>query len=482
MKVMKKNEPICRRRLMANHGLLWSGAATIMTLTQFRLKRKQLRYDSDSRQSFSNLEHLNLAKISLWNLNYEPHPDQLPYVERARVQENDFAQVSVAVLTPAECKVVFGVPLANRGIQAVWVRIVNRSPVGTRLLMTKVAPDYFTAREAAGVCHFSILKRLLGFGFLLWILLPFIPILMLTLPFKLFATRRANNRMNDCFQSLGFPLKTIEPGATAQGIVYTPVEFGTKVVDIALVINKEIKNILFSIDVPAPQVDHQNMLTDELKMEECDYATLKTKLTQLPPTTSNATGTRSGDPVNLVIIGNFPSVIGVFAPRWDQTEIITLGSCWRTAKAFLLGTEYRYSPVSALYLFDVPQSFALQRVRESINERLHLRLWRTPWSYEGKAVWVGQVSRDIGVRFTWQTWNLTTHRIDPNVDEARDYVMEDLFEAGRITAGGYFPGIGACTKESPRHNLTGDPYFTDGNRAVIVVSDQCRIPELLKWN
>ena len=28
------------------------------------------------------------------------------------------------------------------------------------------------------------------------------------------------------------------------------------------------------------------------------------------------------------------------------------------------------------------------------------------------------MSRDIGVRFTWRTWNLTTHRIDPDVDEA----------------------------------------------------------------
>jgi hypothetical protein len=41
------------------------------------------------------------------------------------------------------------------------------------------------------------------------------------------------------------------------------------------------------------------------------------------------------------------------------TEIITPGSCWRTVKAFLLGTEYRYSPVSALYLFQRSQDFAL---------------------------------------------------------------------------------------------------------------------------
>jgi LssY C-terminus len=32
--------------------------------------------------------------------------------------------------------------------------------------------------------------------------------------------------------------------------------------------------------------------------------------------------------------------------------------------------------------------------------------------FEGKPVWVGQVSRDIGVRFTLATWNLVTHRID----------------------------------------------------------------------
>ena len=70
------------------------------------------------------------------------------------------------------------------------------------------------------------------------------------------------------------------------------------------------------------------------------------------------------------------TILGVFGARWDETEVISLASCWRTVKAFLLGREYRYSPVSALFLFGRSQDFALQRVRESINERLHLRLWR----------------------------------------------------------------------------------------------------------
>jgi len=61
-------------------------------------------------------------------------------------------------------------------------------------------------------------------------------------------------------------------------------------------------------------------------------------------------------------------------------------------KSFLFGSEYRYSPVSALYMYGRPQDFALQRARGTINERLHLRLWWTPCVWEEKTVWVGQVS------------------------------------------------------------------------------------------
>jgi hypothetical protein len=135
-----------------------------------------------------------------------------------------------------------------------------------------------------------------------------------------------------------------------------------------------------------------------------------------------------------------------------------------------LGAEYRYSPVSPLCLFGRTQDVALQRTRNSINERLHLRLWLTPLRFTGRPVWVGQISRDIGVRFSAQVWNLTTHRVDPDVDESRDYVAEDLLRALRVDSLGYVDGVGACGPEHPRRNLTGDPYFTDGKRAVIALS------------
>jgi LssY C-terminus len=95
-------------------------------------------------------------------------------------------------------------------------------------------------------------------------------------------------------------------------------------------------------------------------------------------------------------------------------------------------------------------------------------LWMTPMRYEGKPVWIGQISRDIGVRFTWKT--ITTHKIDPNVDETREYLVEDLAYAQSLAQLGYVTGVGAVPFDQPRGNLTGDPYFTDGLRVVLFVS------------
>ncbi len=37
--------------------------------------------------------------------------------------------------------------------------------------------------------------------------------------------------------------------------------------------------------------------------------------------------------------------------------------------------------------------------------------------------------------------------------------------------------VGACTPQAPRANFTGDPYFTDGFRAVVDVRHAGHLPE-----
>ncbi len=421
----------------------------------------------------------------LWRLvttAYEPEESFTGFLNRAVSQGNDRAQVTVAVLSAAESRRRFGGDLPKHGVQPVFLRIANRSPESLRLQLVSIDPRYFTPLEAAAVNHFSITRRLSAFGAMAWL---FVPLLAL-LPLKLVTAWLANGRMNDVFASSGFRLGPIRPGDTAEGFVFTTLDLGTKAVHVRL---SEVRGILRSLthEQAAAPIDFfftvpvAGIATDYLdrdfaalhpagKTEPCDVPQLVARLEALPAATTNASGSRAGDPVNLVLVGSFDALLAAFAARWDACETISLATCWKTVRAFLLGSNYRYSPVSPLHLFGRTQDLALQRVRHSINERLHLRLWLTPLSFQETPVWVGQVSRDIGVRFTTRAWNLTTHRIDPNVDESRDYVLEDLLQAGRVAAAGYVNGVGPCTAAAPKRNLTGDPYHTDGNRAVVLLS------------
>ena len=432
----------------------------------------------------------------LWRLvitSYAPDGRFDAWMERAQSQDDPRARVTVAVLSAAESSRLFGVSLSRRGIQPVFLRVENRSAGSLRLQMVSVDPRYFTPLEAAAATHFSVLRRLSAFGALAWVFLPLLPLV----PLKLLTAWFANRRMDEFFRSRGFRIGPIAPGETAEGFVFTTLDMGTKVVHVRLTtlggILQTIESLLarhasaavapaaaapidftFTLPVPGIATDYHesdfSSLHPAAAIQPCTAEELVAKLEALPAATTNASATRPGDPVNLVVVGDFATLLGAFAARWDESETITLATCWKTARAFLLGLDYRYSPVSSLHLFGRDQDLALQRARRSINERLHLRLWLTPLSFADQPVWVGQVSRDIGVRFTTRAWNLTTHRIDPDVDESRDYVIEDLSLAGRVEAAGYVGGVGACGRDAPHRNLTGDPYFTDGKRAVIVLS------------
>jgi LssY C-terminus len=445
---------------------------------------------------------LRTARDFLWRLlttPYRPEPELRTYESRAQSQENANAKVTVAVLDAIEASRLFGVPLARRGIQPVYLRIENRSDRLMRLQLVRIDPNYYTPLEAAAANHFSIVKRLSAFG-LIGIL--FLHLLVL-IPFKLISAYRANRRMDEFFSDHAFHLRPIPPGGESEGFVFTSFDAGTKIVHVSLHATGDLLDSLtghthaggtavadneftFSMPVPGIAADYLRRDFEALErpgeLTECDVPALTKRLCEMPSATGNSEDTRSGDPVNLVVVGEFETLLGAFAARWDESEIITLKTCWKTMRSFLLGSQYRYSPVSALYLFGRSQDIALQRARQSINERLHLRLWLTPLRLKGKCVWVGQVSRDIGVRFTTKAWNLTTHRVDPDVDEARDYVIEDLLQAGRVRATGYVDGVGPSDPTSPRRNLTGDPYFTDGKRAVIVLSEMRTSPQFVAWS
>jgi len=74
------------------------------------------------------------------------------------------------------------------------------------------------------------------------------------------------------------------------------------------------------------------------------------------------------------------------------------------------------------------------------------------------------------VRLTTKT--LTTHKIDPEVDGARWYLLQDMFYSQSLHRFAFAKGMGAATPESLRVNYTSDPYWTDGLRLVMWLSGE----------
>ena len=124
---------------------------------------------------------------------------------------------------------------------------------------------------------------------------------------------------------------------------------------------------------------------------------------------------------------------------------------------------------------------ALQKIRSNIHYRNHLRLWLAPVTVNGLPVLIGQISRDIGSRITTKSSTLTTHRIDPNVDDTRAALVQDFIYAQALAAYAQAGGVGFVPPHEPRGNLTGDPWFTDGYRAVMLLTSEPTGVTEIEW-
>jgi len=366
------------------------------------------------------------------------------YLDRAQTQEKKGIRVTAAVPSAKESKELFGTSLYRRGVQPVWLQIENSRDEFVSFLPVGLDPAYFTPIEAAN------------------------------LNLKDTQTEKYNTLINSQFFKAGLG-NNVAAGGHSSGFIFSGLDEGTKAFNVDVISNSGLVTFTFFIPVPGLRIDHHSVDWQNLypvdEYVELSRDDLIERLESTICCVMDKKNKDMGDPLNLVVIGDVDDIYYAFIRAgWDETETIHKGSAWKTMKSFVGGGEYRYSPVSALYLFDRPQDVAFQRARSNIHERNHLRLWMSSMRYEGKPVWIGQISRDIGVRFTKKT--ITTHKIDPDVDETREFLLENLVYSQALQKIAYVGGVGEAPMDQPRGNLTGDPYFTDGYRLVLWVTSR----------
>ncbi len=369
--------------------------------------------------------------------------DDVSFRERAVTQSQGEVRVTVAVPSPAEARELFGFKIDRKQIQPIWIEIDNRSDRKYWFFIRNLDPDYFSPLEVAWMGR----KRY---------------------------TKSARREMELALYDMQMPLQ-IPAGEVSSGFAFANQTLGARHVLVQLVDEmREVLEFDFWVKVPGLRTDYQRVDAESLHEEyvDLDEEGLRRWIEEQPCCVTNGKGTKYGDPLNLVIVGTGEAVWSAFARAgWNVTEAMSAGSVWRTIKSSLLRRRYLYSPVSPLYVFGRPQDIALQKARGTVDERNHLRLWLAPVTFEGRPVLIGQISRDIGVRFTTKSPTISTHKIDPDVDETRSFIFMDLVHARGVARFGYESGVGAAPIGEARGNLTDDPYVTDGLRLVLFMSE-----------
>ena len=173
-----------------------------------------------------------------------------------------------------------------------------------------------------------------------------------------------------------------------------------------------------------------------------DESKLRSLLEKLPCCTADENGNQ-GAPLNVVMIGDLDA-----------------------AGPALLRRHFRYTPASPLYVFGRPQDIAAKKGFRWVAAQPHvLRIWLTKIRFQGKLVWMGQINMPRGGRFASHE---SLAVIDPDVDEARNDLVQDAIYSQLLSEIGFVKGAGPVARSSPRTTPGGSTYHTDGLRAVLI--------------
>ncbi len=173
---------------------------------------------------------------------------------------------------------------------------------------------------------------------------------------------------------------------------------------------------------------------------------------------------KPGDPINILILGSEQTINSYFTEAgWKIPDPITDKTSVKIAVDSLGNLPYPTAPVSNLYLYGRKQDLAFEKPTNSVQNRDHIRLWRTHTTINDEEVWLGSATYDHGIELSGRS-HLPTHHISPSVDEERKRVVQDLKPFMKSTL--------LVSFDQPNlfgFNGGGDWYYTDGNIAVLSV-------------
>jgi hypothetical protein len=194
-------------------------------------------------------------------------------------------------------------------------------------------------------------------------------------------------------------------------------------------------------------------------------AALRKDLDGLPRRVHDRYG-NPGDMVNFVLIGSLPQMQGALeAGGWHVADTDSKEAGLKAILDTYEKKDYLQMPMSRLMLFGRFQDYGYEQAEPIavVASRHHFRVWKAPFTWEGKPVWVGAGTHDIGFEKDQRNGKVT-HKIDPAVDGERENIGASLQKAGKAKSTYYYLPPDPVQQAN---NATGGGYHSDGRILVI---------------
>jgi hypothetical protein len=175
----------------------------------------------------------------------------------------------------------------------------------------------------------------------------------------------------------------------------------------------------------------------------------------LPPRVFSGEG-REGDMVNLIFVAQQKQLQDAFQRAgWVQTDKWNPIFVWHLMQH---GTSDAHVPMARFYLFGRVQdySYALPDPQAIVSRRHHLRIWKTEYTQNGIPIWVGSATHDVAIEIA-KNGRLINHRIDPEVDDERDFIGGDLAQSAPVSLQ-YVNGVSPVFEAN---TASGEAYHSD---------------------
>ena len=351
--------------------------------------------------------------------------DSSDFIERAITQSQEPIQVTAAVPGTDEMRALTGLDIYSQGIQPVWLSVKNSGKKVVRVALWSIDDEYYSPLEVAW-------KNRSGYS------------------------KSGKVEMERWFLENQMP-RFIPPGESRSGFVFTHAERGTKGFNVDVYASNTSYNFTFFVPVPGFKADYtdidlKNLYSeDEIRLFDLDGFRLV--LEALPCCSTDEAGSE-GDPFNVVLVGTGLAVRrALLRGDWEETEA--------NSPDTIIAREHRFKGRQPDGTF--------RKARPDGSESKELRLWSAPMRVNDQAVWIGQVSYDMGGGSFLNFFH--KYQIDPDIDAARMFIMQNFWYSQSLNSLGMVSGGPTASIEAPRQNFRNSEYFTNGQRVVLFVSE-----------